>query len=57
MEAWERLKQALRNEEACDRYARGYREEKKNKSEMEVACEALKKAAGKQGIVLALRLA
>jgi hypothetical protein len=24
---------------------------------MEVACEALKKAAGKQGIVLALRLA
>ena len=57
MNAWERLKQALKNEEACDRYSHGYREEKKEKSEMEVACEALKKAAGKQGIVLALRLA
>ena len=57
MNAWERLKQALKNEEACERYSRGYREENKNKSEMEVACEALKKAAGKQGIRLALRLA
>lgn len=57
MNAWERLKQALKNEEACDRYSRGYREEKKEKSEMEVACEALKKAASKQGMVMALRLA
>ena len=47
--AWEDLRKALSNEEACSRYDNGYRAEEKEKSEVEKACGALKTAIEKRG--------
>lgn len=56
MSVWDTLKKALKNEEACRRYAEGVREEKKPETPMEVALIKLREASEKKGTPIRVRL-